>query len=135
MSKTRTITLTDRPPVTIDEDKWPLIASVSDKEYDNQYEFQANRISKWFFAVRQHDDGRVIVYATYSYDTAWQGARCYAAKHGDLLPAGTDSAGIVASINDVARRMEAAECNGEDSGRWATLAADCIADLPAETLD
>lgn len=127
----RTITLTDRTPVRIEDENWKMIASASDKEFDNQYEFQANRISKWFIGVRQHADGRAIVYATYSYSSNWQGARDYSAKHGELLAIGAD---IVRAIKDVAAEMSACECDGEDGMRWTTLADECIADLPAEEL-
>lgn len=133
MSK-RTITLTDRPPVTIDDDVWGLIASASDKEYDGQVECQANRTSKWFVGLRQHDDGRTLVYATYSYSSNWQGARNYSAKRGVLLPGTPDSAALVNAIRDVCDDIARAECDGNDADRWPTLAAGCIADLPAEEL-
>src|SRR6185436_3794374 len=105
-NKRRTITLTDRPPVIISDDKWPLIASASDKEFDNQYEFQANRISKWFVGVRQHEDGRTIVYATYSYSSNWQNSRDYSAKRGVMLDSfalreASDSADIVRAVREV----------------------------------
>lgn len=131
---TRTITITGRPPVRIAEVNWPLIASASDRDFDSQYEPQANQISKWFVGVRQHADGRAVVYATYSYDSNWQGARDHQARHGVLLPAGSDAAAICRAIRDVAEDMAAAEHDGEDAARWPTLAAECIADMPAETL-
>lgn len=110
--KYRTITLTDRPPVRIVEADWPQIARA--KSWDNRYECQANRT--WRLCVRQHDDGRAIVYGSYS--SAWQGAR--GADAGELLAAGDD---IPAAIHRVA-----ADCNCEG------IVADCIADLPAETI-
>lgn len=132
----RIITLTDRPPVTVDEDKWQVIAKASDYEHDGQVECQANRRSKWTVTVRQHEDGRTIVYATYSYSSNWQGARDYAAKRGVLLTAeqATD-AGIVQTIRAVCEDIASAECDGNDAERWPTLAAECIADLPAEELE
>ncbi len=136
-SKTRTITLTDRPPVRINEANWPLIASAKDYEHDGQVECQANRRSSWFVGVRQHEDGRAIVYATYSYSTNWQKARDYAAKHGVLLSptdGGADDAHIISAIKEVTERMAACECNDEDAARWPTLADECIADMPAEEL-
>lgn len=133
----RTITLTGRPPVTIQEDAWPLIARASDKEWDNQYECQANRISKWFIGVRQHEDGRALVYATYSYMNNWQGARDYAAKSGLLLSSADGSVAdqvICDAINEVCTDISRAEHNGNDAERWPTLAAECIADMPAEEI-
>lgn len=135
---TRTITLTDRRPVKIQDSEWPLIASASDKDYDNQYEFQANRISNWFVGVRQHEDGRAIVYATYSYSSNYQGARNYTAKRGVLLgrwrPTSDDPNGVADAIRDVCEDIANAEHKDDDASRWPTLAAECIADLPAETI-
>lgn len=61
MGKKLTISLTDRRPVTVDCDIWPIIAQARD--WDNQYECQANEI--WRLIVRQcqnEGDGRCIVY-------------------------------------------------------------------------
>lgn len=134
MSTTRTITLTGRPPVRINEDLWPVLAEASDSEHDGQVECQANRKSSWAVRVRQHDDGRAIVYATYSYESHWQGARRYSAKRGVMLPANTDEAGICDAIREVCSDIARAESNGGDAERWPTLAAECIADMPAEEL-
>jgi len=130
MSK-RTITLTNRQPVTIDDDAWPLVASASDKTYEGQVECQSFRTSKWFVGVRQHEEGRAIVYATYSYSTAWPKERAYSAKRGVLLSVSGDT---VEAIHEVCSDIAGAEASGDDAARWPTLANDCIADLPAEEL-
>lgn len=131
MAKRRTITLTNHAPVTIDEASWPTIAKATDRQHDGQVERQANCVSEWSIRVRQHEDGRAIVYAAYSYDTNWRGARTYGANRGVLLPAGAD---LVAAIREVCDDIAGAECDGDDAARWPTLAAECIADLPAEDL-
>lgn len=136
----RTITLTGRPPVKINEDNWPVLASASDSEHDGQVECQANRKSSWWIKVRQHEDGRAIVYAGYSYTANWQNARDYAAKRGVMLEIGegdgarpTDEQ-ICRAIREVCEDIAGAECDGDDAARWPTLAAECIADMPAEEL-
>ena len=130
--KTRTITMTDRPPVTINEADWPTIASARDKEFDNQYEFQANVISKWYLGVRQHSDGRALVYATYSYSSNYQNARDYQARAGVLLTAdATQGNGIVDAIRAVSVTIAEGEHADNDADRWRTLRDECIADLPA----
>lgn len=111
-SKYRTITLTDRPPVRIDEGQWPIVARA--KTWDNRHECQANRT--WQLYVRQHEDGRAIVYGVYS--SQHEGARDLYA--GQLVDAGGD---IPATIRLVA---QACDCEG--------IAQECIADLPAEDL-
>lgn len=131
MTTTRTITLTGRPPVTITTADWPMVASASDREFDGEYDFQANETSKWFVGARRHSDGRSIVYATYSYDSNWRGRRDHAAKRGVLLGAKDD---ICEAIQDVCDDIAGAECQGNDCDRWPTLAAECIADMPTETL-
>ena len=138
MSK-KTITLTGRPPVQIEEANWPLIANAKAKNFEGQFESQSNRTSTWFVGVRQHEDGRTIVYATYEYDTRWQGARSLEAKRGVLLPIGnpmddsTDD--IVRAIQEVCRDISGAEHQGSDSDRWSELTHECIADLPVVDLD
>jgi adenine deaminase len=131
---TRTITLTDRPPVRIDDEVWPLVASAQDEDHDGQVRCQANRVSKWFVGVRRHADGRAIVYATYRYTSNWHGARGYSAKHGVLLLVGASTEDVVGAIKSVTADIGGCECNGDDNLRWDTLCDECIADLPAEEL-
>lgn len=131
----RTITLTNRPPVKVNEDNWPVIASAKDCVHDGQVECQANRKSSWWIKVRRHEDGRAIVYAGYTYDTNWQGARSLEHKHGDYLAHTTfNHEEICRVIVDVAARMESGENDGDDAAQWDRLAQECIADLPAEDL-
>src|ERR1700683_3663757 len=113
-TRTRTITLSNRPPVKIKEAEWPMIAKA--EWTDNPaIPVQANRTAS--VRVRQHTDGRAIVYGTYS--TQWQGESDL--KSGRLLAKGAD---IAAAIYEVV----------DDIGVTATMAAECVADLPAEEI-
>ena len=123
-----TITLTDRPPVKIKKEDWPIVAEASDKAWDNQYEFQANCISKWALRVREHGDGRAIVYAIYSYDSHYRNARTYQVRGGELL---TDSSALAEAIRRVGEWASRQEQNEGGAGRWQTIINECIADLPA----
>ena len=112
-----TITLTDRAPVRIKTAEWGIIARA--KAWDNQYESQANRT--WRLTVREHWDGRVIVYGVR--DSVWPGEG--ASRAGELVPArdvpGYDH--LAEAIHRVAQ-----DCGCE------RIAAECIADLPATEL-
>jgi hypothetical protein len=140
-SKTRTITLSDRPPVKIKEDEWPITAtgSAGDDDSDGRGN-QPNR--KWTrtIRVRQHEDGRAIVYGVYEYDSAFQGKRGAFAKRGTLLTAPVTSDQIIAAIQSVAGQLSLAEsmaavgADWKDPNAWTAAAHECIADLPAETL-
>jgi hypothetical protein len=131
---TRTITLTGRPPVKIDDADWNIIANASDSGHDGQVESQANRKSSWWIKVRQHVDGRTIVYAGYSHSSNWQGERCYEAKRGVMLPKETTAEAICDAIREVRDDIASAEHYEGDESRWPTLAAECIASMPAEEL-
>jgi len=98
--------------VKIREDQWPQIAGA--KRWDNTYEQQANRT--WTIRVRQHEDGRTLVYA--AYDSQYQGE--HGKRAGELLDAGAD---IPAAIRRVGESAGCEECID-----------DCIADLPAEEI-
>lgn len=113
MSDTLTITLFDRKPVAVVKDDWPIVASAAD--HDGEVEFQANRRFK--LMVRQHADGRAVVYGIYS--TNWSGEKD---RRGGLLVESANQ--VEAAVMEVAERM--------DFEPW--LAQQCIADLPAEEL-
>ena len=126
--KKRTITLSGRPPVKIVEEDWPEIAVGSRKDWDGQYDFQANRTWKDFIRVRQHEDGRAIVYGVSDYDTLFQGEKGYCYKAGKLLTPGED---IPSAIYTVANHL--AELGGPEI-ELNRIAEECIADLPAEEI-
>ena len=52
------ITMSERAPLKLDPELWPLVASAS--THDGQVECQANR--EWAIKVREHEDGRRVVY-------------------------------------------------------------------------
>ena len=108
-----TITLTSAPPVTIKKDDWPIIARA--KWHDGQVECQANRTRT--LIVRQHEDGRAIVYGVYS--TQWQGESDR--RRGVYLADNPNSLHIVRTICEVADSM----------GFDEDFAEECIANLPA----
>lgn len=66
-TKTRTITLTNRPPVKISDDQWPTIAEASGDSFGSNFQArQSNRdqCDNYTLKVRQHADGRTLVYGT-----------------------------------------------------------------------
>jgi len=143
-NKKLTITLTDRPPVKINENDWPVRASASWKDWDNTYECQANRTWSAWIKVRQHIDGRTLVYGGYSYTTQFQGESDASYRGGQMLtPNETqypiaqrnedhDWAGpeVIAAIREVGERLlERSDCE-----HFSDLIAECIADLPAEEI-
>ena len=131
MGKTRTITLTGRRPVTIDEAEWPLIARAAGDDYDgndpalHQQASDQGQIDEYSLRVRQHEDGRAIVYGTYT--EGWN------SDHDGLTHAGQ-----LVSAENIAAYPPATEdaitSVGETLGVPKQLIADCIADLPAEKL-
>lgn len=121
MSTTRTITLTDRRPVTISEAEWPLIASYDDRPGSMRQgtpvpDYETDRHT---IRVRQHADGRAVVYGVLDAATAWTGTE--SRRGGELLAAGADLAAAIARV-------------GEDCGILDAVIRGCVADLPAETI-
>ena len=124
---TRTITLTDRQPVTISDADWPSIASAAHDWHEGEFKHQANRHRSGWLRVRLHADGRAIVYGRDTYSTVWQGEDDHDLRAGVLLAAGAD---LPAEIRRVAESLI-------ERGGWDGLheiAQDCIADLPAERI-
>lgn len=137
-----TVTLTGRPPVKIKKDDWPVVAGASDKDFDNQYEFQANRKADWKLTVRQHADGRTLVYGVWTYDTHFQNESGGNVRGGELITvtgADAESVGdtepIVAAIQRVGAELEERLPEGKyGRGVFPRLVHECIADLPAVEL-
>lgn len=113
MSDPITINLTSQAPVRVDGAAWPLLANA--KDWDNTHESQANRT--WSLRVRQHADGRAIVYGRYTTQFQDENNR----SGGELLAARDD---IAAAILRVAESLEFAP----------SLAQECISDLPVVEL-
>jgi len=107
-SKSRTITLTDAAPVRIRDADWPVIAQST--WYAERNYSDATRV--WWLKVRQHADGRTIVYG--GHDTQWEGERNRRA--GVVLEAGEY---VVGAIKRVAALVGADKC--QDA---------CISSLP-----
>lgn len=135
-----TITLTGKPPVKIKKDDWEILAQASENDrHGAQIGNQPNRETDWNIKVRQHADGRAIVYATYSYDTAFQGESGLGLRGGELLDAGADIPAAIERVADIiAARLRVADIiaarlpdGDRDAGVFARLAQECIADLPA----
>jgi hypothetical protein len=104
------ITLTDRAPLRIRKAEWPVIAR-ADAHNGREYDFQATR--RWKLRVRQHADGRVVVYGVH--ETQWRGE--HDRRAGELMGARGD---VVAAIRRVADAIGAPD----------HLPIACIADLP-----
>ena len=141
--KKLTITLTDRPPVKITEADWPVIADGSWKDWDNTYEFQANRTWAAWLKVRQHADGRTIVYGGYSYTTQFQNESGASYREGQMItPSAEDypeaaqgdywtGQTVIDAIHAVGERL--AERSGQ-AEHFADIIAETIADFPAQEL-
>lgn len=113
--------------MSIDEDKWPRIASAKyETEFDNR-PYKTYRLN-----VRQHDDRRAIVYATYRLNPEFtedgEGAQD---ALGRVLAPGE---GITSAIKDIGHGIVGRrEAHYEDVAD--DLIRECLADMPAEKLD
>ena len=120
----RTITLTNRAPVQITQEDWPFLASHSNKI--SGYDWEVN----WFLGVRQHDDGRAIVYGTYAALTTQGDTHV---KGGYLLEAGQDINIALAQL--VAELRSQQHDQPDDASDWLKLQAAVVRKLPIENLD
>jgi hypothetical protein len=126
-TKTRIISLTGRPPVKIREDEWPEIASGhAAVAMRNGTPLPDYERATWTLRVRQHADGRAIVYGVAEAPgDGWPTHGAFDWRGGELLDAGAD---IVATIKRVGHDL--VELGGADPA----VVRECIADLPAEEI-
>jgi len=127
--KTRIVTLTGRPPVRIVEAEWPVIAQGDGDSYgdgDGARHSQAvhrGEVDEYTMRVRQHADGRTLVYGALSAAAAAWGAGAEGEdwRGGRLLGPGADIASAIRTV-------------GEEGHIPDHIIRECIAGLPAEDL-
>lgn len=119
-----TVTLSDRRPVRINPNEWPVIAHVRDW-HGGAVECQANQV--WTIRVRQGPNGRRLVYGATDAGPGGMPVGFQDRRAGYLVepaaPNAPDEAETVRAIRRVAGVID-----------HDTLADACIAELPAETL-
>jgi hypothetical protein len=123
--KTLTITMSERRPLKIDPELWPVIASAS--RHDGAVKAQAN--TEWYIKVREDEQGRRLVYGGKVSGNGGQYAGFRELRGGYLVDSVRDEAGAVASDEQGTVRAirRVAGIIGDDQ-----LGADCIGNLPAE---
>jgi hypothetical protein len=125
-TKYRTITLTDRPPAKIREDLWPTIAEAHGDSYDgsdyarHQQAVRQGEVDDYLLRVRQHADGRTLVYGVLDAAiSAWHApAGGEYIRGGELLDSGADVSAAIRRVGEY--------CHLPDS-----VIRDCVASLPA----
>jgi len=119
---TLTITLSDRSPVQIHARDWPVIARAYDHD-GGHYESQA--LETALYTVREHADGRRLVYAWTKAGPGGQRQSFRPSVAGYLLSAkeASDSQATVRAIWRVSGVVG-----------WAVTANACVAGLPAEVI-
>ena len=143
-NKKRTITLTNSRPVRISDSDWPILASSDWTEHDGQVQCQANRQTWAWINVRQHVDGRTLVYSGYDYSTHFCNESDKTYRGGVMVTPTEDEYPIASRTADndwTGERVIAAICSvGEQAiehtecDEFWRLINECIADLPAEDL-
>jgi hypothetical protein len=120
LSNRGVIVLTDQAPVDIDLDQWPVIANI---ERNAPTDVDTRSFWEVRLTVRQHADGRAIVYGRYASN---DGTRRQA---GELLGETYEYLSVGPDIPGAIRRVV------KTLDFYQGLAEDCIAALPAVRLD
>ncbi len=117
-----TITLSDRRPISIVEADWPIIAYAN--WHSGEHACQANEVA--CVEVREHADGRRVVYASRGRGPGGMALGYRGAAAGYMIPAADDAADDAATVRAI-RRVAGAIGHEE-------LGAEAIGDLPAEEI-
>lgn len=115
------VLMSERAPVKIDPEDWAIIAEAAD--YSGPHESQANH--KWFIKVREHEDGRRLVYGQLVRGPGGAPAGWKSAYAGFVIDPKKDD---VSNETVRAIRRVAGLIGNHDLG------SECVADLPVETL-
>lgn len=127
--KSITVTLSERRPIKIDAEEWPVIALA--RSWGGQHESQANRIDTVY--VRECADGRRIVAATHLEGPGGMHAGEREVRAGFLIEASAASAADGTKMPDDDATIRAIRRAAGAIGR-ADLGAECIGDMPAQEI-
>lgn len=123
-----TIYMSERRPVEVDE-RWEIIAIGTNKNWDGQYEFQANRI--WSTCVEVRENREVdgyLVYGKYEYFSNFQNDSSCEVYAGHLI---TNREDLPRALNWVTHDLID---QGADDDLVRRAAKNCLHDLPAEQI-
>jgi hypothetical protein len=135
------VTLSDASPVSIDPEQWPVVASAS-RHDDGKVKSQAN--TEWRIIVREHDDGRRLVYGSVRAGQGGQYVGWRDTEAGYLVSVDAQIGGH-GSPEDMRRGHAARDAKREEETIRAIrrvagaigedqLGAECIGDLPAREI-
>lgn len=127
------IVMSETAPVCIDPTVWRKIALA--KRHDGAVECQAN--TEWFIAVREHEDGRRLVYGVQDAGGGGQYAGYCTKRAGYLVKiAGVGGEGCAYAARFKTREEETIRAIRRVAGviEDDQLADECIGDLPATEL-
>jgi hypothetical protein len=138
--KTITITMSETAPVKIDPEQWPVIAEAC--RHDGKVACQAN--IEWVIRVREHVDGRRLVYGSQSAGSGGKPAgwrSSYAGYLVDVRPqieghGSPDDMRRGYAARDKARETETLRAIRRVAGVIGDeqLGAECIGELPAQEI-
>jgi hypothetical protein len=128
MEYTKTIALTGKAPVKIRMADWPIIAHGRREDFDGHHRHQANQASNLDIVVRQHFDGRSLVYGVYAYESNFERSLGSLHRAGYVIEVGGD---IAAAIQRVGADLIA---RGVNVVTARDVVDECIANLPAQEL-
>jgi hypothetical protein len=123
--KTIKVKLSERRPVTLDPEQWPIIAKAT--WFDGQHRSQANHEA--YVLVRQHEDGRTLVYSKLFAGGGGVFVGFRELAGGFLLPA-RGSSNEREYADEIVRAIR--RCAGIID--MPELGDECISDLPAEEI-
>lgn len=134
------ITMSETAPVRIDAALWPVIASA--ETHDGKVECQAN--TEWAIKVREHADGRRLVYGSQSAGNGGHYAGYRGKDAGYLISVDTqveehgspDDMRRAYAARDKAREEQTIRAIRRVAGVIGDedLGAECVGDLPAQEI-
>lgn len=126
--KAITITMSETAPVKLDPEQWPVIASAS--RHDGAVEVQAN--TEWAIKVREHADGRRLVYGWECAGNGGKPAGYRPSYAGFLLGASNAPIANREEVTDEATIRAIRRVAGVIGDEQ--LGAECIGNLPAQEI-